>query len=110
MPPRLWRFAVMVSDMDALLRVGVGAPTGRAVGRAVGWVERQRNPSGLSSGETHGGFRGVYHRARRRRSPVAQPTLRAGVSAPIKVLWASTYCKSTTPTLIWGSRRGDKAC
>src|SRR6266849_2682540 len=26
MPPRLWRFAVMVSDMDALLRVGVGAP------------------------------------------------------------------------------------
>src|SRR5262245_20790546 len=28
MPPRLCRFAVMVSDMDALLRTGVEAPIG----------------------------------------------------------------------------------
>src|SRR5712691_4325352 len=41
MPPRLWRFAVTVSDIDALLQVRVGAPgsTGR---KSIG--SRRRRP------------------------------------------------------------------
>src|SRR5258708_9604308 len=72
MPPRLWRFAVMVSDMDALLLVRVGAPMRLYGTQSIG--SRRRRPLYGAAAEMIK-LAGVAFQARlvRQRQPIFNP-------------------------------------